>query len=103
MTNTQSHAQVEFDILSNTTPDAIALEFKDEILALCEKFGKSGQSGGSAPYTAAIISSVVKKLCTFQTIAPLTGEDDEPKTIKEKKSEWRLNKIVDIICKSLKK
>ena len=77
MTNTQSHAQVEFDILSNTTPDAIALEFKDEILALCEKFGKSGQSGGSAPYTAAIISSVVKKLCTFKTIAPLTGEDYE--------------------------
>ena len=77
MTNTQSHAQVEFDILSKTTPDAIALEFKDEILALCEKFGNSGQSGGSAPYTAAIISSVVKKLCTFQTIAPLTGEDSE--------------------------
>ena len=77
MTNTQSHAQVEFDILSETTPDAIALEFKDEILALCEKFGKSGQSGGSAPYTAAIVSSVVKKLCMFQTIAPLTGEDSE--------------------------
>lgn len=30
-------------------------------------------------------------------------KDDEPKTIKEKKSEWRLNKIVDIICKSLTK
>ncbi len=77
MTNTQSHAQVEFDILTETTPDAIALEFKDEILALCEKFGKSGQSGGSAPYTASIISSVVKKLCMQETIAPLTGEDSE--------------------------
>ncbi len=30
-------------------------------------------------------------------------EDDEPKTMKERKSEWRLNKIVDIICKGLKK
>ena len=30
-------------------------------------------------------------------------KDDEPKTMKEKKSEWRLNKIVDIICKGLKK
>lgn len=77
MTNTQSHAKVEFDILSETNPDAIALEFKDEILAICEKFGKSGQSGGSAPYTASIISSVVKKLCMFQTIAPITGDDDE--------------------------
>ena len=29
--------------------------------------------------------------------------DDEPKTIKEKKSEWRINRIVDIICKAIKK
>ena len=47
MTNTQSHAQVEFDILGETNPNAIALEFKDEILAICEKFGKSGQRGVS--------------------------------------------------------
>ena len=77
MTNTQSHAQVEFDILSKSVPDAIILEFKDEILALCEKFGNSGQSGGSAPYTASALSSAVKKLCLQETIAPLTGEDSE--------------------------
>jgi hypothetical protein len=77
MTNTQSHAQVELDILSKSVPDALILEFKDEILALCEKFGKSGQSGGSAPYVAGALSSAVKKLCMFQTIAPLTGEDSE--------------------------
>jgi hypothetical protein len=29
--------------------------------------------------------------------------DDEPKTIAEKKSEWRLNRIVDIISKSIRK
>ena len=29
--------------------------------------------------------------------------DDEPKTIKEKKSEWRLNRLVDIISKSISK
>jgi len=28
---------------------------------------------------------------------------DEPKTIKEQKSEWRLNRIVDIISKAIKK
>jgi hypothetical protein len=77
MTNTQSHAQVEFDILRNTIPDAIVLEFESEILALCEKFGMSGQSGGSAPYVSSAISSTVKKLCMQQTIAPLTGEEDE--------------------------
>jgi len=27
---------------------------------------------------------------------------EEPKTIKEQKSEWRLNRIVDIICKAIK-
>jgi hypothetical protein len=77
MTNTKSHAEVEFEILSKVVPDAIALDFKDEILAICKKFSQSGQSGGSAPYTSAIISSVINKLCTFQTISPLTGEDDE--------------------------
>ena len=29
--------------------------------------------------------------------------DDEPKTIKEKKSEWRINRIVDIISKAISK
>lgn len=73
----KSHAESEFEILENTTPDALILEFKDEILALCEKFSVSGQSGGSAPYVASAISSAVKNLCTYQTISPLTGVDDE--------------------------
>ena len=30
-------------------------------------------------------------------------KEDEPKTIKEQKSEWRLNRIVDIISKVIKK
>ena len=30
-------------------------------------------------------------------------KEDEPKTIKEKKSEWRINRIVDIICKAVSK
>ena len=30
-------------------------------------------------------------------------KDDEPKTIKEQKSEWRLNRIVDIISKAILK
>ncbi len=30
-------------------------------------------------------------------------KDDEPKTIQEKKSEWRLNRIVDIISKAISK
>jgi len=77
MTNTKSHAKRELEILAKTTPDAIVTPFTNEILALCEAFGKSGQSGGSAPYTASAISLAVKKLMMFETLAPLTGEDEE--------------------------
>lgn len=47
------------------------------MLYLCDAFGKSGQSGGSAPFTASAISQAVKKLMMFQTLAPLTGTDSE--------------------------
>jgi len=81
MTNTQSHAKRELDILvaQSTDPEnrPIIEPFIPEILALCEKFGNSGQSGGSAPYTASALSSAIKALCLQETICPLTGEDDE--------------------------
>jgi hypothetical protein len=77
MTNVQSHASRELEILSKTVPDAIVTPFTKEILALCEAFGKSGQSGGSAPMTASAISQAVEKLMMFETLAPLTGEDSE--------------------------
>ena len=33
----------------------------------------------------------------------LSKVEDEPKTIKEKKSEWRLNRLVELISKVIKK
>lgn len=79
--NAKSFAELEFDILakSNTDKDnrPIIEEFREEILALVDKFGQSGQSGGSAPYVAAAISSAVKKLCLFEPICPITGHEDE--------------------------
>jgi len=77
MTNSKSHAKRELELLEKTTPDAIVTPFKNEILALCEAFGKSGQSGGSASFTATAISQAVEKLMMFETLAPLTGEDSE--------------------------
>lgn len=77
MINTQSHAKNELEILEKTTPNAIITPFKKEILALCEAFNKSGQSGGSAPYTSSAISQAVKKLMMCETLAPLTGDDSE--------------------------
>lgn len=77
MTNTQRFAATELGILIATTPDAIIRDFVPEILALCEKFGESGQSGGSAPYTATALSQAIKKLCLQEPICPVTGIDDE--------------------------
>jgi len=77
MSYTKTHAERELEILNKTIPDAIILEFKNEIIQLCEVFGNSGQSGSSAPYTARAISMAAEKLMLQRTIAPLTGEDSE--------------------------
>jgi hypothetical protein len=81
MSNTRKFAERELDVLvkSNTDPEnrPIIEEFIPEILALCEKFGNSGQSGGSAPFTAGALSSAIKKLCLQEPICPITGLDEE--------------------------
>jgi hypothetical protein len=81
MSNLKSFAEQELNLLSATATDPndrpIIEEFKDEIIALCKKFGNSGQSGGSAPYVAGALSSAIKKLLLFQPIAPVMGTDDE--------------------------
>jgi len=79
--NTKKFAETELDILvkskTNNENRPIIEKFIPEIIALCEKFGNSGQSGGSAPYTAEALSQTIKKLCLFQPIAPITGIDEE--------------------------
>jgi hypothetical protein len=77
--NTYKKAKREIDILLKTSTDdrPIIEEFIPEILALVNKFGNSGQSGGSAPYVANAISYAVKKLCMQEPICPLTGLEDE--------------------------
>ena len=77
MTNTYSFARQELDILESTVPDAIVTPFAKEILALCEAFGRSGQSGGSAPMTASAISQAVKKLMLQEPICDVTGHENE--------------------------
>lgn len=79
--NTYSFAERELDTLSKSATDPdnrpIIEPFRNEILALCEAFGKSGQSGGSAPFTASAIAQAVKKLMLQNPIMPMTGIDDE--------------------------
>lgn len=77
MTNTQKFAKKELEILAATAPDAIITPFAKEILALCEAFGNSGQSGGSAPYTATAISKAINKLLLQEPICDITGHENE--------------------------
>lgn len=77
MTNTQKFAEQELDILAATVNDSVLIEFKTEILALCEAFGNSGQSGGSAPYVATAISHAIKKLMLQEPICDITGFESE--------------------------
>lgn len=77
MKNAQSFAKRELDVLAATVPDAIVTPFAKEILTLCEAFRESGQSGGSAPFTASSIVQVVKKLLLYKPICPITGIDEE--------------------------
>lgn len=80
-TNTARFAARELSILSKaaTDPDnrPIIEPFREEILALCEKFGKSGQSGGSAPFTASALSQAIKKLCLQEPICPIMDIPEE--------------------------
>lgn len=80
-TQSKSFAETELDILTKSATDPenrpIIEEFTPEIIALCKKFSKSGQSGGSAPFTARALSQAIEKLCLQEPIAPLTGADDE--------------------------
>jgi len=79
-TNTAKHAQRELEILVKSSEQdnrPIIEPFITEILSLCEKFGLSGQSGGSAPYTATAIAQAIKKLLLQEPICPITGIDEE--------------------------
>ena len=81
MTNTQNFAARELSILSKSATDPndrpLIEPFIPEILALAEKFGLSGQSGGSAPYVASAISQAVKKLLLQEPICPIMGIEEE--------------------------
>lgn len=53
-------------------------DFVPEIEALVDKFGQSGQSGGSAPYTAGAIVSVIKKMLAHEPLGDgIECTDDE--------------------------
>ena len=54
------YAERELDILAEQIPNSVVLPFRDQILAICEAFLESGQSGMSAPFVATALSNTIK-------------------------------------------
>ena len=58
--------------------ELLIAEFVPEIEALVDKFGESGQSGGSAPFTAGAIIDTLKKMFAHEPLGEgILGTDDE--------------------------
>lgn len=94
------HARREFEILKQSCGDnecekPIILRYEKEIYDILKKVSKEGLSGGSAPYYASIISNSIKHLIMFETMSPLTGEDNEWNDISDYcngKKSWQNNR-----------
>lgn len=74
--NALSYAELELSILKNTNPESELLMIKDELLRLIDKFGESGQSGGSAPYTARAITNEIKDKISHNIVLEITKNSD---------------------------
>lgn len=75
-TNAYGFARLELEVLAEVEPDSPMLAVKDQILELCEAFGNSGQSGGSAPYVArAVAEEVAVAMSSGVVLEMVRGRD----------------------------
>jgi len=74
--NNRTFAEIELDIISKINPDFDILSIKNEILNLCKKFRDSGQSGGSAPYTAGSIIHEIKNKISSNIVLEIAKDPD---------------------------
>ena len=73
-----SKADYELDrLVKSSKGDLIITPFIPEVKALIQKFADSGQSGGSAPFTSAVIIDVIKKLLNHEPLGGIHNTDDE--------------------------
>ncbi len=76
--NMERYALHELELLKAKHGDGLTVGmFIPEIVALVAAFGRSGQSGGSAPFAANHVRNVLSNLMSFKPLTPLTGADDE--------------------------
>lgn len=73
-----SKADYELDrLVKNSKGELIITPFIPEVKALVQKFADSGQSGGSAPYTSAVIIDAIKKLLNHEPLGGIQNTEDE--------------------------
>lgn len=77
MTNAYNHAKKELSLLVKNYPDSVINAFTTDILALCETFGNEISNEHQAAFTAHTLGTAIKKLCLFEVLSPLTGDDSE--------------------------
>jgi hypothetical protein len=77
MNNLLNYAKNELDLHALLVPDSVITPFKKEILALCETFGDSGQSGGSAPFVVSALTKTINNLLSYKPLNPITGNNEE--------------------------
>lgn len=70
------YLDTELEILSIKDPDSALLLLRDEIQKLCHKFSHSGQSGGTAPYTAVAIVKEIKETCSLKVLNEIYKDSD---------------------------
>jgi|NOAtaT_6_FD_contig_31_9395636_length_601_multi_3_in_0_out_0_1 hypothetical protein len=82
MSNILKHAERELTLIGYDGKDEYNNMAKDAILQLIETFAKQGHSGFSAPYVA----NMFHKLANYETLSPLTGNDDEWSDVLDERS-----------------
>jgi hypothetical protein len=73
MSNILKHAERELSLIGYDGKDAYNNMAKAAIMELLTTFANQGHSGFSANY----VSDIFNKLARFETLSPLTGEDNE--------------------------
>jgi hypothetical protein len=79
MSNILKHAERELSLIGYDGKDAYNNMAKAAIMELLTTFANQGHSGFSANY----IANIFNKLARYETLSPLTGEDNEWKDVTE--------------------
>lgn len=91
---TNFFVEMELRILHKINPDSDILKLKKEVLNLIEKFADSGQSGGSAPFTAQAIGMEIKKRIFNDVLIEINKDPDS--------LSYEFNEEINILCDKIK-